>query len=291
MLFHKLILMKKHFLDYSIILFATIVYAAGISLFLDPNNLAPGGVTGIAIILNRFVPVETGTLILLLNIPILLAGIWWFGFKFIFATLYATVLTSVFTNFWSRYPAPTNDKMLAAVIGAAMVGGSIGVIFKHHATTGGVDIIIKILRTRFKHLKTGTLFLIMDLAVVVISGFVFKNLETALYAGIAVATSATVLDVVLYGRDEAKLFFVVSSEPEMLGTALMKELDVGVTYLEGKGAYSRHEKRIIMCVVRKQLAVKLEETIHKIDKDAFTIVSSASEIFGEGFKNIAGDRL
>lgn len=284
-------LMKKHILDYSIIFLSSIAYAAGIGLFLDPNNLAPGGITGICIILNRFLPIETGTLILLFNVPILLIGIWWFGFKFIFSTLYATVLVSFFTNFWSRYETPTNDKMLAAIIGASLVGGSIGVIFKHQATTGGIDIIIKMLRSKFKHLKTGTLFLVFDMSIVALSGLVFKDLETALYAGISVVTATAVLDVVLYGKDEAKLFFIVSREPERLGKALTHELDVGVTYLEGRGAYSRDKKQIILCVVRKHQAVKLEEAIKEIDKSAFTIVSSASEIFGEGFKNIAGDRL
>lgn len=283
--------MKKHILNYGIIFLASIAYAAGIGLFLDPNNLAPGGITGISIIVNRFVPIETGTLILLFNIPILLLGIWWFGFKFIFSTLYATVLVSIFTNFLSRYPSPTRDKMLAAIIGATLVGGSIGVIFKQQATTGGIDIVIKILRTKYKHLKTGTLFLVIDMSVVALSGFVFKNLETALYAGISVVTTSAVLDVVLYGKDEAKLFFIISKEPERLGKCLIEELDVGVTYLEGRGAYSRNKKQIILCVVKKHQAVKLEEAVKEIDKSAFTIVSSASEIFGEGFKNIAGDRL
>lgn len=283
--------MRKHILNYTVIFFATIAYAAGIALFLDPNNLAPGGVTGISIIISRFVPIETGTLIFLLNIPILILGIWKFGFRFILSTLYSIVLVSVFTNLWSLYPAPTQDKLLAAITGAVLVGGSVGIIFKHNATTGGIDIIIKILRMKYKHLKTGTLFLVIDAAVVALSGILFKNLETALYAGISVVVTASVMDLVLYGRDEAKMFFIISREPERLSASLMEEVEVGVTYLEGAGAYSKDKKKILLCVVKKHQAAKLEEAVKDIDKNAFTIVANASEIFGEGFKNIAGERL
>ncbi len=283
--------MRKHILNYTVIFFATIAYAAGIALFLDPNNLAPGGITGISIIISRFVPIETGTLIFLLNIPILILGIWKFGFRFILSTLYSIVLVSFFTNLWSLYPSPTQDKLLAAITGAVLVGGSVGIIFKHKATTGGIDIIIKILRLKYKHLKTGTLFLVIDAAVVALSGILFKNLETALYAGISVVVTASVMDLVLYGRDEAKMFFIISKEPERLCAALIEELEVGVTYLEGAGAYSKDKKKILLCVVKKHHAAKLEEAVKEIDKNAFTIVSSASEIFGEGFKNIAGERL
>lgn len=283
--------MRKHILNYTVIFFATIAYAAGIALFLDPNNLAPGGITGISIIISRFVPIETGTLIFLLNIPIIILGIWKFGFRFILSTLYSIVLVSFFTNLWSLYPSPTQDKLLAAITGAVLVGGSVGIIFKHKATTGGIDIIIKILRLKYKHLKTGTLFLVIDAAVVALSGILFKNLETALYAGISVVVTASVMDLVLYGRDEAKMFFIISKEPERLSAALIDELEVGVTYLEGAGAYSKDKKKILLCVVKKHHAAKLEEAVKEIDKNAFTIVSSASEIFGEGFKNIAGERL
>lgn len=216
--------MRKHIFYYIVIFFATIAYSAGIALFLDPNNLAPGGITGISIIVSRLLPIETGTLIFLLNIPILLLGIWKFGFKFIVSTLYAIVLISVFTNMWSYFPPPTEDKLLAAITGAVLVGGSVGVIFKCKATTGGVDIIVKILRTKYKHLKTGFLFLMIDATVVILSGIVFKNLETALYAGISVVVTASVLDFVLYGKDEAKMFFIISREPERLGNSLMEEL-------------------------------------------------------------------
>lgn len=283
--------MRKHFLNYIIILIVTIVYSAGVGLFLDPNNIAPGGVTGIAIILNDLIPVETGTLILLLNIPILLLGIWKFGFKFILSTLFAIVLISEFTNLWAFVPTPTTDRMLASIIGSALVSGSVGIIFKCGATTGGIDIIVKILRQRYQHLKTGVIFWMLDIVVVLLSGFAFGNLETALYGSIGVIVSAWILDLVLYGRDEAKFYLIISKHSHEIASVLLERLGVGVTYLSGTGAYNQEEKQIIMCVIKKQRSPKLEEIVKEVDMDAFTIVTRANEIFGEGFKNIAGERL
>lgn len=278
-------------LDYIIITAASAIYAAAVSLFIDPNDLAPGGVTGIAIILNRIVPVETGTLILVINIPIVLLGVWKFGIRFIVSTFYAIAMTSLFTNFLSPFGAATDDILLAALAGSALLAVSIGIIFKRGATTGGTDIIVKCLRLRFPHLKTGALFFMTDVCIVAVSGFVFKNVDSALYAGIAVVVSAVVLDVVLYGRDGAKLVYIISDCQERITDRVLAELDVGVTHLSGAGAYSKKEKKIIMCVVRKPLLPRIEEIVKEEDSDAFMIVTSATEIFGEGYKSYFSEKV
>lgn len=277
--------------DYVIITLASVVYAAGVSLFIDPNNLAPGGVTGIAIILNRVVPLETGTLIMLINIPIVLLGIWKFGLRFIISTFYAVALTSVFTNFFAGFGAATNDMLLAALAGSALIAFSIGTIFKRGATTGGTDIIIKCLRLKFPHLKTGALFFITDVCIVSVSGFVFGDIDSALYAGIAVIVTAVVLDMVLYGRDGAKLVYVISDNQEGITDRLLGDLDVGVTHLNGAGAYSKREKQVIMCVVKKPMLPRIEEIVKEEDSDAFMIVTSATEIFGEGYKSYFSEKI
>lgn len=278
-------------LDYIIITAASAIYAAAVSLFIDPNDLAPGGVTGIAIILNRIVPVETGTLILMINIPIVLLGVWKFGIRFIVSTFYAIAMTSLFTNFFAPFGAATDDILLAALAGSALLAVSIGIIFKRGATTGGTDIIVKCLRLRFPHLKTGALFFMTDVCIVAVSGFVFKNVDSALYAGIAVVVSAVVLDVVLYGRDGAKLVYIISDCQERITDRVLAELDVGVTHLSGAGAYSKKEKKIIMCVVRKPLLPRIEEIVKEEDSDAFMIVTSATEIFGEGYKSYFSEKV
>ncbi len=277
---------KKTVVNYLLITVASAVYSVAVSLFLDPNSLAPGGVTGIAIILNRLIPVETGTLILLINIPILILGAWKFGLRFSLSTIYCTVVISLFTNLLSGVKTATADPLLA---GLAAVG--IGWVFKAGATTGGTDIIIKLLRSKMPHLRTGGLFLAMDAVIVAVSGFVFKNTDVALYAGLTVFIISLVLDLVLYGRDEAKLMFIISDKSEQITRRLLEELDIGVTHMQGSGAFSGKEKQVILCAVKKATAPKTEVIVKEEDPQAFMIISSATEIYGEGYKSYFSEKL
>lgn len=277
--------------DYLVITVSSFLYAVAVSLFLDPNSLAPGGVTGIAIILNRISGLETGTWILLLNVPILLLGAWKFGGRFILSTIYCTVMLSLFTNLLSPIGAVTRDPLLAAIAGSALTALGMGWVFKAGATTGGMDIIIKILRLKFPHLKTGFLFLVLDVTVVTASAFVFRDMDIALYAGITVFATSFLLDVVLYGRDGAKLIYIISDHSETITRRLLEELDIGVTYVQGTGAYSGKDKNVIMCVVKKRLAPKTEEIVKEEDPLSFMIVSSATEIYGEGYKSYFSEKL
>lgn len=276
---------------YIIITVAAFVYAAGVSLFIDPNNMAPGGVTGIAILLSRVVPVSTGTLILLINIPILLFGIWKFGMGLTVSTIYATVLISIGTNVLSPLEAATHDRLLAAIAGGILSAVAIGTIFKAGATTGGLDIIVKALRLKLPHLKTGNLFFMADAVVVTLSGIVFKDIDAALYAAIAVGCSSVTMDVVLYGRDEAKLLYIISDKPQQITARILKEVDVGMTHIHGRGAYSGVEKQVLMCAMRKTSFPRVEGIIREEDPDAFMIVTSASEVYGEGYKSYFSERI
>ena len=269
---------------YVIITAAAFVYAVGVSLFTDPNNMAPGGVTGISIILSRLLPVSTGTFIMLINIPILIFAVWKFGIAFTVSTIYAIALISSFTNVLSPYGAATDDILLAALVGGTLTAVSIGVIFRAGATTGGTDIIVKALRLRFPHLKTGKIFFIADALVVTLSGIVFRDLNAALYAAISATCTSVVMDVVLYGRDEAKLLYIISSRAEEIAGRLLSDLDIGVTYIKGQGAYSGDNKRVIMCVVKKPVTPRAEEIVKQEDPHSFMIITSATEVFGEGYK-------
>lgn len=278
-------------MDYLSITGASLIYAAAVSLFLDPNSLAPGGVTGISIILNRLTEIETGTWMLLINIPILVIGIWKFGLRFILSTMYCTAMTSLFTNQLTLYGPVTTDPLLAALAGGVLMAVSLGMVFKAGATTGGTDIIVKLLRLKFPHLKTGSLFLITDTLIVAISAFVFQNIDVALYAGLVVVVNSLLLDVVLYGRDGAKLLFIIADRSERIVERLLAELNVGATYISGSGAYSGKEKKVIMCVIKKQLSPKAEEIVRQEDPLAFMIVTGATEIFGEGYKSIFSEKI
>lgn len=289
--------MKKNFYHASpvmvllILLSASALYGTGISLFLDPNNLAPGGVTGIAVILNRIIPVKTGTLYFIINVPLLLIGLWKFGWKFMIKTVLATILTSLFTNWFTRYPVVTTDPLLAAIAGSMLCACGIGLIFKVGATSGGTDIIVKLLRLKYPYLKTSFLFLITDCIIVSASWFVFHDFNTVMYALISLIVMERILDWVLYGFDEAKLVYIISTEPEKIASRLMKEVDVGVTILHGEGGYSQTEKEVLLCAVRKQLESQIEDIVKQEDRFAFLIVTNASEIYGEGHKSLFSEKL
>lgn len=267
-----------------LILFAA-VYAFGVSCFLDPNNLAPGGITGIAILFNRLVGIDTGTLIFLFNIPIMALSIWKFGIKFTASTIYTLTWISFFTNLFELSGAWTKEPFLAAVTGGAVNAVAIGMIMRLGATTGGTDIVIKLLRNRFPFLKTGAFFFIIDSIIVFLSLFVFGSVDTVLYAALTVFVTAKVLDLVLYGGEEARMMFIVSDEAEMIAAAFMQELKRGVTFLHGQGAYTGRDKKIMFCVMRKRQAPKAVTIVKDIDSRAFLIIASASEIYGEGYKD------
>ena len=281
----------KELWSYFIITLGSLLYAMSISLFLDPNSLAPGGVSGISIILSSVTGVETGTWVLLINIPILLLGLWKFGFKFIVSTIYCVFISSAFINLLEPYGALTTDLLLAAVAGSTLLALGIGLVLKAGATTGGTDIIVKVLRLKFPHMKTGTLFLMIDASIVTVSAIVFENIDSALYAGIAAFFTSTILDIVLYGRDSAKMIYIISDYAEKIAKRLLAEVDIGVTYVRGEGAYSGKDKKVILCVMRKPLAPKVEEIVKAEDPDSFMIVTNATEIYGQGYKSFFSEKF
>ncbi len=281
----------KRVKSYVILTVAAAIYAVAISLFLDPNDIAPGGVTGISILLNRFTAIPTGTINMLINIPIVILGLWKFGWRFICSTMYTLALITVFINALASKGAVTDDLLIAAVIGGALIGVALALVFMAGATTGGIDIIVKVVRTKRKHLKTNILFLVFDSMVILASWIVFQDLTVAFYAGIAVVIDSIVMDKILYGSDEAKLTFIISTKPDQMKQRIFDELDITATIITARGAYTNAPKELLMIVTRKQMYPKLEEIVKDEDTSAFMIVSSASEIFGEGYKDITRDKI
>ena len=280
-------LMKKIIM----VLIGTFIYSAGVGVFLDPNGLAPGGVVGISVIVSHMFGGATGTWYFLFNVPIVLLGWWQFGGRFIIWSFLSVLCNSVFTNMFSIFPSITEEPLLAALAGSLLTGTGIGIVLRSGATTGGTDIIIKVLRKKFPAIKTSTFFMVVDICIVALAGILFKDFNIAMYAFIAVLVAGRVMDYVLYGKDEATLVFIVSDKADVLLERLLKEMDLGATILTGHGAYSHNEKDIIMCVVKKRVTPNLEDVVKEEDSRAFMIVTSANEIYGEGYKNILQDRL
>lgn len=287
----KYIVGKKTLRKIITVLLGTILYAAGIGLFLDPNDLAPGGVVGISVIFSHVFGGETGSWYFLFNIPIILIGWWKFGGKFIIWSFYAIACNSLFTNLFGTFIPITKEPLLAALAGSLLVGSGIGIVLRSGSTTGGMDIIVKILRKKHPSIKTSSFFMLLDIIVVSTAGVIFNDFNVAMYAFIAVVMSGKVMEYVLYGADEATLVFIISDHSKVLLERILQEMEVGATILTGRGAYSKNEKNIIMCVVKKRYTASLEELVKQEDSHSFMIVTSANEIYGEGYKDISLERL
>lgn len=282
---------KKIMKKIMMVLIGTFIYSAGVGLFLDPNGLAPGGVVGISVIVSHLFGGATGTWYFIFNIPIVLLGWWQFGGRFISWSFMSVLFNSLFTNLFSIFPSITNEPLLAAIAGSILTGSGIGIVLRSGATTGGTDIIIKVLRKKYPAIKTSTLFMVVDVIIVASAGILFRDFNIAMYAFIAVVVAGRVMDYVLYGKDEATLIFIISDKADSVLDRILKEISAGATILTGRGAYSQNEKNIIMCVVKKRTTPDLEDIVKEEDSHAFMIVTSASEIYGEGYKNILKERL
>ena len=288
--------MKKFsitFKNYSLITVGCLLFAAGVTLFLEPNKLASGGVSGIAIILNSFIDfIPVGMWVIIFNVPIMIAGVWKLGVKILLPTFYALVVSSGMMTLLELFCPPlTNNPMLACAGGAVLVAAGVGLVFRGGATTAGTDIIVKLLRLKFRHISTGAIFLFTDGMVCLASGFVFKDFDNALYAAIAVFIQMFVLNMVLYGSDEARMVYIISDRDEIIAKRLLEEIDAGATYLYGNGAYTGKDRKVLMCALKMRAVPQAREIIRQEDSDAFVIVTKATNVFGEGFKSHVEDDL
>ena len=277
---------------YGLILIGCIIYSIGVALFLDPHALASGGVTGIAIMISFLAKGKLGTgwIILIINVPLFILGAIFFGRKFIISTIISTALSSGLIELWNYLILPHmpeyDNMLLSAVVGGSLYGCGLGLIFRAGSTTGGTDIIVKILRKRFRHFRTGVISMIVDIVIVSISAFIFKDIELLFYTVLSIIAFTLLFDLVLYGGNSAKLVHVVTTSEysPAICERILKELDISATLVDGKGAYTGGERVIIMCVIKGFLYPRLRDIIKEIDPGAFTIVSSAKEIYGEGYK-------
>lgn len=282
-------LLKK----YSFITIASFLYALGLTLFLEPNRIVPGGVTGIAMLLRGLSGIATGTWYLLLNIPLLLFGLFLFGLRFSIAGLYSTLMISIFANVIPVFLAgfPQVDLLAGTVAGGILCGLGLGIVFRQHTTTGGLDILVKYLRKRFPYIKTGMLFFIFDVIIILVYASVLGTINLIIYSCLVVYLSSKTMDTVLYGMDSAELIYIISNQSQEVARQLLYELGVGVTNLQAKGGFSAGDKQVILCAVKKRFTPEVEEIVKNIDQSAFLIISSASEIYGEGFKDFFIEKI
>ena len=268
------------------------VYAVNVNAFTAPNNIAAGGVTGVATMLNYVFGTPIGLAAFLINVPLVLWAVMEIGYKLVAKTMGAIVISSLLIDLFSRFiPAYRGDSILVALFAGVCEGVGLSLIFIRGATTCGTDLVARLLGRRLPHLSMGKLMLAIDGLVVAASAFVYGSVENAMYACIVIFVSTKLIDAILYGMDAGtgKLFFVMSPCVRQMGDRIIEELDRTVTYLDSHGGYTKEPGETMLCAVRRFEVYQLQNIIREEDKNAFVIVGEAGQITGEGFRPMHSD--
>ena len=275
---------KKAAIDFLYFSAGGALYALSVDMFTAPNGILLGGFTGIGTILNYLFSVPIGTAVFLLNVPLFLTAFHKFGFRFIVKTVLATFLMSLFMDVFALFvPVYTGDKLLSALFGGILGGAGLGLVFLRGATTGGTDILSKLLRLRFPSFSMGRMVLLLDLAVIAVSFFVYKRLENVLYSLVVIYISAQCIDLVLSGFSHDKLLFMITEKGADAVREITSALDCGVSVLAVRGGYSEHARQMLFCAVRAGDANRVAKAVQELDSNAFIVITEAAEIRGEGF--------
>lgn len=278
---------SENVLKYGLIVIGSALYAVGFQFFLYPNSIIVGGVGGIAMILNLLSGLPVGVMTIILNIPLFIIAWKHFGMNFIVSSAVGMLLSSVFVDILAVFAVdPTNDMLLACIIGGAIKGAGLGMVYYAGATTGGTDIIAKFLRLRFPYINFGTIVLVTDFVIILAFAAIFHKVEEAMYAVIAMFVVSKVVDLVLYGIDNSNVCYIISEKSEQLIEGITDRLHRGVTILDGEGAYSHENKQVLLCVVKRTQISDIRKLIRGIDENAFFIVTDAKNVFGRGFGDI-----
>ncbi len=281
--------LKKQLLDYGCFLLGAAFYAFAFCYFIKPNNISPGGITGIAAIFNTLFGTPTGLVLFLLNIPILWLGFHKIGGGFLIKTLVATLLTSVLIDVFTLIlPTFRGERLLAALFGGVLAGVGFALVLLRGGTTGGVDIIAKVIRLKYPFFSMGRLILLLDGAVILLATLCYRDIETALYTVLSLFISSKVMDTVLYGADQGRLLFIITTKGKAMTTALFRSVGRGTTVVPSYGGFREEEKQMLLCAVRPQEVSRAMETVKNIDEQAFTVVTVAGGIFGYGFEKEKG---
>jgi uncharacterized membrane-anchored protein YitT (DUF2179 family) len=260
------------------------VTALGISVFLVPNRIAAGGVTGLATVIYHWTRWPVGLVSLGLNLPLFAVGFRLIGTGFGLRTMAATVLLSLFIDLFARIPSVTDDPLLASLTGGALMGLGLGVVFRQEATTGGTDLAARIVHGSLSYFSVAQILLLIDVLVVLTAAVSFRSYEAGLYAVVALTVNTRIIDRVTVGINFAKAAYVISEKSGEVAVQLLKELDRGVTGLSGRGMYSGRGKEVLVCVLKAREVPRLKRVVREIDPAAFVYITDAREVFGEGFQ-------
>lgn len=274
--------------DYSAILIGTAIMALSLVLFLSPNKVAAGGVSGIAVVLKFILNIPLGVTMLLFNIPLFLIGLKLLGKRFGARTLFGILTFSIITDLFQevfKFTAVTDNILLASLYGGLLLGVGLGIVFKNKASTGGSDIIAQIF-SRKGILTAGNTFILIDFFVISFAAFCFKGIEYALWGFIALYVSSKVVDIIISGMGHIKACYVISTKSDKIRDLIYDKMDRGVTYISGMGGYEQNKHNIILTIITIREVAKLRDIVQAYDPDAFVFTQPVNTVMGKGFKRI-----
>ena len=268
------------------------LFALGFAMFLIPNDINTGGISGLAMILRELLGFGSiGTLTLLMNIPLFLIGGLKIGKRFFAGSLIGMVLSSVLMDLFALIPFATPEPLIGGLYGGVLCGAGLGMVFMAGASTGGSDILVRLLKKKYRNLPIGSISMMFDAMVVLLTGLVFRDISKALYSGVVVFVCGQVIDAVVYRFDYSRVALIISKEHEKIAKAISDQLDRGATYLHGSGSYTHQNIEVVLAVVRKGQLAELKELVMDIDENAFVIVQEAHQVLGDGFAHYSPDSL
>ncbi|MCR4614878.1 MAG: YitT family protein [Clostridiales bacterium] len=262
----------------------TALYSCGVIMFALPNRIAQSGMSGVAIIINYLLHTPIGLTNFVLNIPLMILAWIFLGRNFVWRTLWVTGMLSLILDVFSGIlPKYEGDRLLAALFCGALSGVGLSLVLKRGATTGGTDIIARLVRKKFPRVPIGSVIFAVDAVVIILAAVVFRNVESALYAAIVIFTSTRVIDYVLYGMGGGKMLMVFTDCAEEITEKIISTYPRGVSVLPAKGGYTGQERNMLICVVHNNEVSRIMKLIEQTDPGNFTIITRASEILGKGF--------
>ena len=271
--------------DYGLITVSCLLYAFAFNCFFQPNELAMGGFTGLAQVLNHLVPaLPIGATVFVMNVPLMIIGVKKQGWGLLISSIYAiTVSSAMVDTMAALIPFPAMDPLLACLYGGVLMGISLGLMMLKNATTGGTELAARLLKYVIPSISIGKLCLVIDVTVVSFYALAFGNIHSALYGAVAMYVSSIAMDMVVYGSVNAKLAYIISDKCDEIKEKLLAS-DVGATVLSGKGAFTGAEKNVLMCAAKPAKIARVKALVASVDPDkAFVIVTDAKEVYGEGF--------
>ena len=264
-----------------------ISYGAGLLMFVQPNQIAMTGAAGIAVLINYVTGFPIGIGSFLVNVPLLILAFLFLGRQFTVKTLITTAIFSFMVDIIKPFIPPyTEDPILACLFGAVLIGFGVVFLYMRGSTSGGTDIVCRLVQLRFPYMSMGKLTAIVNSVIIISAMILYRSLESGLYALVVVVAQSFVIDAILYGADKGKLVYIISDKAKEISKAIISEVNRGCTLLNATGAFTEQQRQVAMCVVRTQQFFKLKEIIMEIDPTAFIIVTDSNDIIGQGFKSI-----